>query len=333
LVKINKSINHFNPRSILVTGGTGFVGSFLIPELLRKSYSVNLLLRTNSPRQVFFDCKKYRIDDFSDANLEKVLNNIDVVIHLAARVHVMKDNAKNTLAEYREVNVNLTMKLARQAALSGVKRFIFISSIKVNGEFTEKSSKFSPDKKPNPKDAYGISKMEAEFGLMKLAKKTGMEVVIIRPPLIYGPGVKANFLTMMKWLQKDLPFPLGNIKNKRSLVYVNNLTNLILKVINHPKAADQIFLISDDHDVSTTDLLRSVSLYLGKNIKLFSLPTPLLNALFFISGKKALFQRLFGSLSLDIRKTKKILDWSPPHRFEDAIKVTVQDYLRTNKVT
>ena len=331
MVKINKTIGRLKPESLLVTGGTGFVGSFLIPELLRQLYSVKLLLRRSSP-QVNSKCKKIRINNFNAINLEKVLKSIDVVIHLAARVHVMKDNTKDALAEYREVNVNLTMKLARQAALSGVRRFIFISSIKVNGEFTENSSKFLPDEKPSPKDAYGISKMEAELALMKLAKETDMEVVIIRPPLIYGPGVKANFLTMMKWLQKNVPLPLGNIKNKRSLVFVHNLVDLISKVISHPNAADQIFLVSDDHDVSTTDLINVVSRSLGKKIKLFSLPIFVLKVIFFISGKKELSQRLLTSLSLEITKTKKLLDWSPPHRFEDAIKVTAQDYLRSSKI-
>ena len=326
MVKINKTIESFKPKSILVTGASGFVGSFLIPELLRQSYLVKLLLRKSSPK-IHFKCKKLRIDNLNVTKLEKVFENIDVVIHLAARVHVIKDNEKDPLAEYRKINVDLTRKLASQAASSGVKRFIFLSSIKVNGEFTEASSKFLPDDKPNPQDAYGISKMEAESALLKLGKETGMEVVIIRSPLIYGPGVKANFLSMMKWLHKNLPLPFDNIKNKRSLVFVCNLVNLILLAIIHPKAGGQIFLVSDEHDVSTTTLLKLISSFLGKKVKLFSLPVGVLKGLFFLTGKKELSQRLLLSLSLDITKTKQLLDWSPPYSFEDAIKITTGDFL------
>ncbi len=330
MVKIIKTIEYFKPRSILVTGGTGFVGSFLIPELLRQSYSVNLLLRKKSPH-IHLKCKKFIIDNLNAINLEKVFQSVDVVIHLAARVHIMKDNKKDPLAEYRKVNVHLTLKLARKAALLGVKRFIFISSVKVNGEFTVPSSKFLPDDKPNPKDAYAISKMEAEIALMKLAQETGMEVVIIRPPLIYGPGVKANFLNMMIWLHKNLPLPLGNVKNKRSFVFVHNLVDLIIKVIIHPRAAGQIFLVSDDQDVSTTTLLKSISMFLGKNSKLLSVPIFALRLLFFLTGNEKLSQRLLSSLSLDITKTKNLLGWSPPYRFEEGIKSTTEYFLRNIK--
>ena len=309
-----------------MTGASGFVGSFLIPELLHQSYLVKLLLRKSSP-QVHFQCKKFRMNNFNDCSLEEIFQNIDVVIHLAAKVHIMKDIEKDPLVEYRKINVELTEKLARQAASSGVKRFIFVSSIKVNGEFTEANSKFSPDDKPNPQDPYGVSKMEAEFSLLKLAKETDMEVVIIRPPLIYGPGVKANFLSMMKWLYKKLPLPLANIKNKRSLVFIHNLVSLISVSISHPNAAGQIFLVSDDHDVSTSALLKLMSSFLGKKIKLFSLPVYALKGLFFLTGKKELSLRLLSSLSLDITKTKQLLGWSPPYSFEEAIKATAADFL------
>ena len=330
MVKINKTIERLNSKSILVTGGTGFVGSFLIPELLQQSYSVKLLLRKSYP-QIDLKCKKFIIEDFNAHNLEEIFQKTDVVIHLAGRAHVNKNNKPDSLAEYRKVNLDLTKHLARHAALSGVKRFIFISSIKVNGEFTASSSKFLPDDKPNPKDAYGISKMEAEFALIELGKETGMEIVIIRPPLIYGPGVKANFLSLMKLLYKNLPVPLGNIKNKRSLVFVGNLVNLILEVIDHPKAADQIFLVSDNYDVSTSTLLSSVLLFLGKNTKLLSIPIFTLDVIFFLIGKKDLSQKLLASLSLDISKTKKLLCWSPPYSFEEGIKATVKDFLRNIK--
>ncbi len=329
MVKINKTIKRYKPKSILVTGGSGFVGSILVPELLRQSYSVKLLLRKSYPK-MHLKCKKFIIDDYKTSNYKKIFQKTDVVIHLAGRAHVMS-NKGDSLFEYRKVNLDMTRTIARHAALSGVKRFIFISSIKVNGEFTSSSSKFLPDDKPNPKDAYGISKMEAEFALIQLGKETGMEIVIIRPPLIYGPGVKANFLSLMKLLYINLPIPLGNIKNKRSLVFVGNLVNLISKLIDHPKAANQIFLISDNCDVSTSTLLRSISLLLGKNVKLFSVPNFVLNAFFFLIGKKDLSQRLLASLTIDMTKTKKLLGWSPPYSFEEGIKSTAQDFLRNIK--
>jgi len=269
-----------------------------------------------------FDLVKPGRDDWLSS-----LESIDCVIHLAARVHVSKDTAKDPLAEYRIVNVEKTLDLARQASSFGVKRFIFVSSVKVNGELTEKDMPFRADDIPNPQDPYGLSKCEAEAGLIKLAKETGMEVVVIRPPLVYGPGVKANFLSMIKMLDKGIPLPLGNVSNKRSLVFVDNLVDLLIRVIDHPKAAGQVFLVSDDHDVSTTTLLRSISYALGKKAKLIPVPLFFLKAIFYLIGKPGLSQRLLGSLCLDISKTKKLLNWSPPICFEEGIKRTARSFL------
>lgn len=289
---------------ILITGAKGFVGRALCQSLKD------------------FDVVQAGRDDWLSS-----LASIDCVIHLAARVHVFKEVAKDPLAEYREVNVEKTLDLARQSASLGVKRFVFVSSVKVNGELTEKDISFRADDIPNPQDPYGVSKLDAEIGLMQLAKKTEMEVVIVRPPLVYGPGVKANFLSMIKILDKGIPLPFGNVRNKRSLVYVDNLVDLLIRLIDHPKAPGQVFLVSDDHDVSTTALLKSMSFALGKKTLLIPVPVFLLQAIFFLMGKSSLSQRLLGSLRLDISKTKEILDWTPPVSFEEGIKRTAMSFL------
>ncbi|CEN55991.1 UDP-glucose 4-epimerase family protein [Candidatus Methylopumilus turicensis] len=289
---------------ILITGARGFVGRALCQNL-----------------QAFELVKPGRDEWLSS------LESVDCVIHLAARVHVFKDTAKDPLAEYRVVNVEKTLDLARQASSLGVKRFIFVSSVKVNGELTEKDIPFKADDNPNPQDPYGVSKLEAENGLMQLAKKTGMEVVIVRPPLVYGPGVKANFLSMIKILDQGIPLPFGNVSNKRSLVFIDNLVDLLLRVVDHPNAAGQVFLVSDDHDVSTTTLLRSISSALGKKAKLLPVPLFVLKAIFYLIGKSGFSQRLLGSLCLDISKTKKLLNWTPPFSFEDGVEKTARSFL------
>jgi nucleoside-diphosphate-sugar epimerase len=289
---------------ILITGAKGFVGRVLCQSLKD------------------FDVVQAGRDDWLSS-----LASINCVIHLAARVHIFKEAAKDPLAEYREVNVKKTLDLARQAASLGVKRFVFVSSVKVNGELTKKDISFRADDIPNPQDPYGVSKLDAEIGLMQLAKKTGMEVVIVRPPLVYGPGVKANFLSMIKILDKGIPLPFGNVRNKRSLVYIDNLVDLLIRLIDHPKAPGQVFLVSDDHDVSTTVLLKSMSFALGKKSLLIPVPVFLLQTIFCLIGKSSLSQRLLGSLRLDITKTKEILDWTPPVSFEDGIKKTAMSFL------
>ena len=239
----------------------------------------------------------------------------------------MQDKNLKPLDEYRRVNVESTMNLARQAASLGVKRFVFVSSVKVNGELTERDMPFQADDIPNPLDPYGVSKLEAEIGLMRLAKETGMEVVIVRPPLIYGPGVKANFLSMINILDKGLPLPFGNVSNKRSLVFIDNLVDLLIRVIDHPKAAGQVFLVSDDHDVSITTLLKSMSSALGKKARLIPVPMCVLKAIFYLIGKPGLAQRLLGSLCLDISKTKELLNWNPPISFEEGLSRTAKFFL------
>ena len=255
---------------ILVTGATGFVGNAVVHNLLGKAKqeSVAVAVRTkgkNWPQNV-----KENIVGGLDASTEwsDALNGITSIVHCAARVHVMHDSSSDPLAEFRRVNVEGTMKLARQAAAAGVGRFVFLSSIKVNGENTSLNQPYTSEDKPAPVDPYGVSKQETEEGLNLLAAETGMEMVIIRPPLVYGPGVKANFYNMMSWLYKGIPLPFGSIHNQRSFVALDNLVDLIVTCILHPAAANQTFLVSDGEDLSTTELLRRTAAALGKEPRL-----------------------------------------------------------------
>jgi nucleoside-diphosphate-sugar epimerase len=248
------------------------------------------------------------------------ITGMDIVIHAAARAHIMKDEVVYPLSEYRKVNVEGTLNLARQAAVTGVRRFIFISSIKVNGEQTPLGKPFTAEDAPAPEDAYGISKREAEQGLQQLAAETGMEVVIIRPPLVYGPGVKGNFASMIKLVENGLPLPLGAVHNKRSLVALDNLVDLIITCIDHPAAANQVFLAGDGEDVSTTKLLRGVASAMGKPARLIPVPAGLLQFGATVLGKKAVAQRLLGSLQVDISKARELLGWAPPLTVEEGLK-------------
>jgi UDP-glucose 4-epimerase len=303
-----------NPE-ILLTGASGFVGNALVRVLDPEHLSVLGRRYVNGQFKAFFEADIAGNTDYSSA-----LKGIDVVIHSAARVHVMNENSSDPLAEFREVNTAGTLNLAQQAADSGVKRFIFISSIKVNGEKTFPDKPFQYDDKPMPEDAYGQSKAEAEAGLRQIALETGMEVVIIRPPLVYGPGVKANFAAMMALAEKNLPLPLGAIHNKRSLVALDNLLSLIVTCIRHPKAANQTFLVSDDQDVSTTELIQIMTIAYGKKPRLIAIPAGFIRFCATLFRKKAIADRLCSSLQLDINHTKTQLDWMPVVSLQDAIR-------------
>lgn len=317
-------MNH--PASILVTGATGFVGSCLVAKL---SQMADLcVLGAHRVDLPFVDYPSAVVGDINnDTDWRTVVHGQEVVIHSAARVHVMDDNSFDPLTEFRQVNVDGTLNLARQAAAAGVRRFIFISSIKVNGEGTTVGAPYHADALPAPVDPYGISKMEAEQGLRTLATETGMEVVIIRPVLVYGAGVKANFLSMMHWLHKGVPLPFGAIHNRRSLVALDNLVDLIVTCIDHPAAANQIFLVSDGEDLSTTELLRRMGVALGKPARLLPVPSWMLEAGATMLGKKALSQRLCGSLQVDISKTRELLNWTPPVSVDEALRKTAKHFL------
>ena len=304
---------------ILVTGATGFVGSRLVERLVREKKSVKACVRQRN--NLSFTTITTIIDDLTEStDWTSALSGIEAVIHSAARVHVMNDLSADPLVEFRRVNVEGTLNLARQAARNGVRRFIFISSIKVNGEGTELGKPYTADDTPAPSDPYGISKQEAEQGLLRLAAETGMEVVIIRPVLVYGPGVKANFLSMMKWLNKGIPLPLGAIHNKRSLVALDNLVDLIVTCLHHPDAVNQIFLVSDDEDLSTSELLRRMGKALDKPARLLPIPASWLNLAAMLVGKRNVAQRLCGSLQVDISKTRQLLGWKPLLTVDQGLK-------------
>lgn len=310
---------------ILVTGGNGFVGSALVKALADRERAVRSVVRKYENQGVNVETVVGELT--TEVGLQDLLSNIDTIVHTAARVHVMKDIAEDPLENYRSLNVTATLKLARQAANRGVRRFVFISSIKVNGESTEKDIPFRADDLPFPTDPYGISKMEAEQELLDIAATTEMEVVIIRPPLIYGPGVKANFKSMMDWLCTGMPLPLGSLHNKRSLIAIDNLIDFIMVAIDHKAAANQIFLVSDGEDLSTTELLRRTSKALGKSVNLLPVPEYALKFITYLLGKKELSRRLCDSLQIDISKNQTMLGWTPPVKIELALKETASHYL------
>ncbi|CEK10242.1 UDP-glucose 4-epimerase family protein [Legionella hackeliae] len=317
-----------NKKIILMTGATGFVGRHFMAALRNSDkFTVRVAVRnTNSP--FLGGCEEIiSIPDISTStNWSDALKNCDVVVHAAARVHVMKEEERAPLLEYRRINVEGTLHLAHQAAKNGVKRFIYISSIKVNGEETKPGTTYSADDIPAPEDPYALSKYEAEQGLLKLSDETGMQVIIIRPPLVYGPGVGGNFQRMIKWLQKGYPLPLKTINNKRSFVSVYNLVDLIIHCLDASEKNNQIFLVSDNQDVSTPELLQKVALALNKPARLIPFPYWILKNLASIAGKKPEVQRLCGSLQVDVNKTQELLGWKPKMSIDEALAKTIQDY-------
>jgi nucleoside-diphosphate-sugar epimerase len=313
---------------ILVTGATGFVGREVVATLARKRFDVRGASRRNVRSVV--EGVEYAVgcDLAPDGDWQTAVTGVDIVVHAAARVHVMRDSASDPLAAFRFANVAGTVNLARQAAAAGVRRFIFISSVKVNGEGTTPGHPYTADDAPSPLDAYGVSKHEAESALRRISDETGLEVVIIRPVLVYGPGVKANFHTMMRWIHMGIPLPFGATNNLRSLVALDNLVDLVVRSITHPKAANQTFMVSDGLDLSTGELLRRMSAALGKPARLFPIPPVMLNAVAGMLRKQNLAQRLCGSLQVDIRKTCELLEWAPPVSVEDAMARTARHYLQ-----
>jgi nucleoside-diphosphate-sugar epimerase len=316
--------------NVFLTGITGFVGCATSRRLVQAGHRVSGALR--DPNTALAQgVVPVIFDDMATFDWASSLDGHSVVVHCAARVHVMEEDSVDPLSEFRKVNVEGTLNLARHAAARGVKRFIFISSIKVNGEETQPGRPYTAEDAPEPIDPYGISKWEAEQGLQRIAEATGMEVVIIRPVLIYGPGVKANFLSMVRWLDRGVPLPFGSIYNSRSLVALDNLIDLIMVTLDHPGAANQTFLVSDGEDLSSSTLLRRMANALGRPVRLLPVPSACLYFAASLLGKKALAQRLCGSLQVDISKTRSLLQWEPPLSVDAALNLVAEQYMESKK--
>ena len=310
--------------NILVTGANGFIGKAVVQQLLEQNFSVIAGVRHAGPSKSY---RQYELGDLSSvADHATCLQDVDIIIHLAARAHILNDQASDPLTEFRKINTAGTLNLAKQAAQAGVKRFVFISSIKVNGEMTATDSPFQVELTAPPTDPYALSKYEAEHGLLSLVHSTDMQVVIIRPPLVYGPNVKGNFAVMVKWLIKGIPLPLGMINNKRSLVALDNLVSFIILCATHPNAANEIFLVSDEQDVSTTQLLRKIAQ--AFNIKALLLPIPIswMRFVALIMGKRDVANRLFTSLQVDNSKARDLLEWRPIVSMDEQLKKIAASY-------
>lgn len=333
---------------VLVTGATGFVGRELVKGLLAQGNQVSALVRhraslPDSVRQVEIKDLAVLIEDINTHHkeshqiqadkmshgsphefiLNELFQDIDVVIHLAARVHMMNDESTDPMVAFRRMNTEVTLCLARYAAAAGVRRFLFMSTIKVNGEQTSLDTPFSEQDVCKPKDFYSISKREAEVGLIDIAQETGIETVIIRPPLIYGPGVKGNFASIMRWIDFGIPLPLGAVKNQRSLLALDNLVDFLTLCVTHPNAANQIFLISDGEDISTPELLKRVAAMMRTKARLLSVPVSWMVVIAALIGKKAIAERLFGSLQIDSQKARDLLGWSPVVSMTEQLKKVV----------
>lgn len=316
---------------VLVTGANGFVGRALCTHLLRKGDHVIGAIRRGAPdKKPDAACHIVVGDINSTTDWTAVLKGVEVVIHLAARVHVMHDDAPDSLEEFRLMNVAGTEHLARLAAANGVKRLVYVSSIKVNGEATHEGNKFTEAAAPNPQDPYGVSKCEAEQVLHRISAETGLEIVIVRPPLVYGPGVKGNFVQMLKVLAKRIPLPLASVRNLRSLVYVGNLVDALIVCATHPAAAGKTYLVSDGEDVSTPELLRRLGAAMVHPARLFPFPNSLLKLGGRLTGKSYQVERLMGSLQVDSGKIRRELNWKPPFTLQQGLQETSAWYRTTH---
>ena len=309
----------------LITGANGFVGQSLCAELLRQGHAVRAAVRSASTLADGIEVAVAGAID-GETNWAGALRDADVVIHLAARVHVMKDTATDPLTEFLKVNTQGTANLASQAAAAGVKRFVYVSSIKVNGEQTTEAHPFTESDKPNPQDAYAISKWRAEQALQRIAQETGLEVVIVRPPLVYGPGVKGNFARLLSAVQKGIPLPFASIRNKRSLIYLGNLVDALIACGSHPAAARKTYLVRDGEDISTPELVRQIAINLKKPARLFPLPAWLLLGLGGLLGKSEAVKRIAGSLRINDDLIRKELGWKPRFILQQGVQATADWY-------
>lgn len=313
----------------LITGANGFLGSAIVKRLRLEGDAELYLAVRNFNHALLEGVSVHPGLDLQDLdNWGADIFDVDVVIHAAARVHVMVESAINPLHEYRLLNTIATLELAKKSVASGVKRFIYISTIKVNGDETAGGRKFTPEDLPNPSDDYAMSKHEAEEGLIRISKESKMEVVIVRPVLVYGPGVKGNFLALINFIYKEVPIPLGLVKNFRSLVSIDNLVDFILRCAHHPAAANQIFLISDGEDLSTPQLIDRISSAMRVKSRLIKIPLWLLSISLKLIGKEGYSRRLFNSLQVDISKSQQLLGWDPPATIDESLAKTIKEYKR-----
>jgi len=309
----------------MISGAGGFVGKALCAELFRRGQSVSAAVR--SEKSLIENIEVIIVGAIdSETKWADALCDVDVVIHLAARVHVMREQAADPLAEFLQVNLHGTSNLARQAACFGVKRFVYVSTIKVNGEQTSATQSFTELDEPSPQDFYSISKWQAEQALWRIAQETGLEIVVVRPPLVYGPGVKGNFAQMLALIAKRFPLPLASVYNRRSLIYVENLVDALIVCATHPVAAGQTYLVCDGEDISTPDLLRQLGDAMGCPAHILPFPPSWLRMLGKLSGKSEQVERLLGSLQVDSGKIRRDLNWVPPYIMQQGLQATAESH-------
>lgn len=313
----------------LVTGANGFVGKYLCAELLRQGQLVRAAVRSASSPIPDIEVVTINAID-GEINWANALRDVDVVIHLAARVHVMREAASDPLAEFLKVNLHGTANLAQQAVAAGVKRFVYVSSIKVNGEQAAEAQPFAESDNPNPQGPYALSKFQAEQALQRIAQETGLEVVIVRPPLVYGPGVKGNFISLLAAIDREVPLPLAGARNARSLIYIGNFVDaLIMCATHHPAAAGKIYLVSDGEDISTAILVEKIAMALGRKSRSFYFPPTLLRTAAVLLGRAQQVDRLFGSLCVNGEKIRRELAWTPPYTMEQGLRATADWYRKS----
>ncbi len=315
---------------ILITGATGFIGTQLSETLANSGHQVRDTARSVAPNSSTIR-ELITCDLESADNLDHLTTGCDAIVHLAGRAHVMSDDPASSESLYISANVDVTRKLAQSAARSGVKRMILMSSVKVNGESTSIDTPFTSQDTPNPQDPYGRSKSQAELALWEVASKSGLEGVVLRPPLVYGPGVKANFASLIGIINRGLPLPLASIHNKRSFVSIDNLIDCITTTLQSSNAAGQTFLVSDGDDLSTPQLIRSIASALHKSPNLVPFPSALLKLAATTVGKRSAFDRLCGSLTVDIALTKQNLSWTPPFTVQDSLQRTVDAFTQSEE--
>ncbi|MDH5479902.1 MAG: SDR family oxidoreductase [Nitrosomonas sp.] len=312
----------------LITGANGFIGKALCAALIQRGQSVRAAVRgatslVEGAELVIVG----KIDGETDWT--NALRGVGAVIHLAARVHVMKESAADPLAEYLKVNLDGTKNLAVQAACAGVKRFVYVSSVKVNGEQTHGQQSYTEQDTPTPQDSYGITKYQAENALHHVAQETGLEMVIVRPPLVYGPGVKGNFISLLSAINRGIPLPLAGANNARSLIYVGNLVDALIVCATHPNATGQTYLVSDGEPISTALLVKEIADALGRKNHMFYFPPGLLRLIAAMLGRADKIDRLFGSLHVNDNKIRQELSWSPPYTLTQGLRETVNWYCKS----